>query len=219
MDVSVVIPVYRNKETLRELHSRLCTVLAPYEFEIIFVNDACPDGSLPVLRTLNPALLVANSYNLGQHRSVLAGMVQAKGKIVVVMDADLQDEPETIPVLLQRLAKGGVHCVFAGRRGAYEAWHRLITSFVFKSILSYLTGVPRSAGMFFAADRQLVDRLLAYRDSDPFVVAMIGCTGLRVTSVPIRRQARHSGKSSYSSLGRLSIGWRAIKLVFRLKTR
>ena len=221
MDVSIVLPVYRNADALEELHRRLCAVMQKEDlsFEIVFVDDRSPDRSLELLKTLRPATVIANAFNLGQHRSVLCGIGRASGGIVVVMDADLQDEPETIPLLLRRLERGDVHCVFAGRRGLYEAWHRQVTSLLFHSLIRLITGVPRGAGMFFAADRLMVSRLLAYRDPDPFVVAMIGCTGLRVTAIPVQRRARPFGRSSYSSWSRLSIGIRAIKMIYRLKFR
>lgn len=210
-EVTVVIPVYRNRETLRELHSRLRKVFETgrSSYEIIFVDDSCPEGSLAVLEELtrndSRVATLALEENTGQHRAVLTGLRFARGKATVVMDADLQDPPEAIPFLLSKM-KEGFDAVFAGRRGRYEARSRLLTSRLFKELLHLLCGVPADAGMFFAISRQMVERLLAINEPHPFLVAMIGSAGLSMTSVPVVRVSRPDGGSAYSSWKRLKTG-------------
>lgn len=206
-ELSVVVPVYRNGATLAELHGRLRAVLetlAP--FEVLFVDDGCPEDSRTVLERLagedpRVAVLVLER-NVGQHRAILAGLAHARGEWVVVMDGDLQDPPEAIPELLQGAATGA-RAVFAGRRGAYESTGRLATSRLFKWLLHRLCGVPLDAGIFVALHRSLVRRLLELGGPRPFVVAMIGCTGLPSVSVPVSRVPRPIGVSAYSGWGRL----------------
>jgi glycosyltransferase involved in cell wall biosynthesis len=177
--------------------------------EIIFVEDACPSGSLVVLQRLalrdSRVAVISLAQNVGQHRAVLIGLGYARGKSIVLLDADLQDPPEAIPFLLRGL-NGGAAAVFAGRRGAYESIPRLASSFVFKVLLHLLAGVPADAGMFVAFDRRVADRLLAYRPRWPFVVAMIGGTGLPLASIPIRRDRRPSGRSAYTPWDRFRVG-------------
>jgi glycosyltransferase involved in cell wall biosynthesis len=210
-EVSVVSPVYRNADTLEGLHARIAECLegARVPFELIFVEDACPEGSLAVLERLalhdSRVAIISLAQNVGQHRAVLIGLPYARGKSIVLLDADLQDPPEVIPLLLRGL-KGTSAAVFAGRRGAYESLPRLATSFVFKSLLHLVAGVPTDAGMFVAFDRRVADRLLTFRPRWPFVVAMIGSTGLPMTSIPIRRDRRSSGRSAYTAWGRLRVG-------------
>jgi glycosyltransferase involved in cell wall biosynthesis len=205
-ELSVVVPVYRNAATLAALHRRLRAVLEPLgTHEILFVDDGCPDGSRAVLQELaasdrRVAALVLD-HNVGQHHAILAGLAHARGEWVVVMDADLQDPPEAIPDLL-RAGGTGARAVFAGRRGNYEAAGRLATSRLFKRALHRLCGVPSDAGCFVALHRSLVTRLLELGGPRPFVVAMIGCTGLPSISVPVEREARASGTSAYSGWGR-----------------
>jgi len=178
-------------------------------FEIIFVEDACPSGSLVVLQRLarrdSRVAVISLEQNVGQHRAVLIGLRYARGKSIVLLDADLQDPPEAIMLLLQGL-DGGAATVFAGRRGAYESLPRLASSFIFKLLLHLLAGVPADAGMFVAFARRVADRLLTYRSRWPFVVAMIGSTGLPMTSIPIRRVRRSSGGSAYTFWDRLRVG-------------
>lgn len=213
--VSVVAPVYRNEPTLAELHRRVAAAVegAGARLDLVLVCDASPDGSPALIEALATrdarvqALLLAR--NVGQQRAVVEGLRRARGEAVVVLDADLQDPPEAIPALLDGLAAGW-DAVFAGRRGRYESLGRLATSRVFKRLLALAAGVPADAGMFVAMTRAVADRVAALAEPRPFVVAMIGCTGARTTSIPVRR-ARAAGRiSSYTGWTRLRTGLSAL---------
>lgn len=223
-DVSVVVPVYRNGDTLQALHDRLQRVLRRERlaYEILFVNDGCPCGSLAVLSRLaavdSGVRVIALPENVGQHRAVLAGLAQAHGRSAVIMDADLQDPPEAIPQMLAELKQDRC-AVFAGRRGRYESRGRLATSRLFKSVLHVLSGLPRDAGMYVAMNREMIRRLLGRREQNPFVVAMIGATRLPVTSIPIERCRRPSGESSYSAAMRTRVAYTAIRIAVRAAMR
>ena len=223
-EVSVVVPVYRNVETLRELHRRLCRTLEAQmlSFEVIFVDDACPAGSFTVLdelarRDSRVAVLVLER-NVGQHRAVLAGLAHARGEWTIVMDADLQDPPEAIPDLLAK-GREGYAAVFAGRRGRYESFLRLFTSRLFKGLLHLLCRVPADAGLFVALNRTITERLPVLGGPKPFVVAMIGCIGLPMSSVPVARARRPIGASAYSFRARLKSAWRALVWVASWRCR
>jgi glycosyltransferase involved in cell wall biosynthesis len=223
-DVTVVVPVYRNRSTLRRLHRLLAESLEEHgqEFEALFVDDACPEGSLEVLRSLSaedPRVSVLSLYrNVGQQRALMGGLATALGDRVVVMDADLQDPPEAVPRLLARLDRGPA-AVFAGRRGRYESSARHLTSRLFKGALHRLSGVPADAGAFVAMDRRMVERLLAFRESRPFLVAMIGATGLPVDSIPVRRSPRQDGRSAYSASRRLATAAGALRWAWARRSR
>jgi glycosyltransferase involved in cell wall biosynthesis len=222
--VSVVVPVYRNAETVSELHCRLCCALEAWSlpFELLFIDDGCPDGSLREVTALardDPRVAgLALARNVGQQRAALVGLHHARGEWTVIMDGDLQDPPEAIPDLLVR-GSDGYAAVFAGRRGAYESRGRLLTSRLFKRVLSILCGVPADAGIFVALHRPLVERLLAMDGRDPFIVAMIGCTGLPTVSLPVVRAVRPRGASAYSSWMRLRGGWRGVSYALIWKWR
>ncbi len=224
LEVSVVVPVYRNADTLPELHRRLCRVLESHSlsFELLFVDDACPTGSLAVLEALaqsDPRVAaLALDSNVGQHRAVLAGLAQARGRWMVVLDADLQDPPEAIPGLLVK-GQQGFAAVFGGRHGRYESWPRLFTSRMFKALQHLLSGVPADAGMFVALSRPMAERLLAMSGAEPSMVAMMGCTGLPLASIPVTRAARPGGASAYSFWGRVRSGWRAFAWVLAWRWR
>ena len=220
-DVSVVVPLFRNAETLPELCRRLLQVLeaAGLSCEVVLVDDCSPDGTPAVAeRLVGEDLrlgLVALDRNVGQHRAVLAGLNHARGSRAVVLDGDLQDRPEFIPTLLAR-AQEGFDAVFAGRRGRYQSLHRTFTSFVYKSIQHVLCGVPGDAGMFIVLSRRLVERLVDFGGSHRLTVpTLIGLSGMPCTSVPMVRPRRPTGRSSYSSLRRFSLGIANILAILR----
>lgn len=214
-EVSVVLPVYRNRATVEELYVRLCRTLEDVTpaFELLFVDDACPEVSRDVLASLVArdrrvrAIILAE--NIGQHRAVLAGFDHVRGRHVVVMDADLQDPPEAVAELLGA-RDGDMGVVFAGRRGRYESRGRLVTSRIFKRTLGLVSGTPRDAGMFFVAGRRVVERVLELGWRRPFVVAMVAAVGSPVRSIPVERLPRPSGQSSYSAFGRMRSASRAL---------
>lgn len=225
-EISVVVPIYRTVDTLRPLYDRLRRVLEGHSlsFELVFVDDGCPDGSLAVLRELaasdSRVAVVALPRNMGQHRAILAGLRQARGNRVVVLDADLQDPPEAIPDLLNVMDAGaGAAAVFAGRRGRYESRLRLLSSRLFKTLLHLLCGVPPDAGLFVAMDRRMIERLLAFQVSRPFLVALIGCSGLPLASIPVVRSPRPSGRSAYNFWKRLRNACGAIAWVLAWRWR
>ncbi|MCX6026867.1 MAG: glycosyltransferase family 2 protein, partial [Chloroflexi bacterium] len=204
----MVVPVYRNATTLEDLAARLAQVLAPSgsSYEVIFVEDASPDNSRQLLACLTRSRpevkAVYLARNRGQHRAVLAGLACARGAWTVVMDGDLQDPPEAIPLLLAKAAEGFA-VVFAARRGRYESPGRRRTSRAFKWLLARLLHLPEDAGMFMALDRRMVRLLLEMQGPPPFLVAMVGCLNPPLATVPVQRAMRAHGRSAYSSLGRL----------------
>jgi glycosyltransferase involved in cell wall biosynthesis len=229
-EVSVVVPVYRNRQTLRELHRRLAAALEGRSHQLVFVDDACPEGSRALLEELaaeDPLVDVVHlERNRGQHRAVLAGLEVADARRVVVLDADLQDPPEAIPALLRRLGKEGEGpaAVFAGRRGRYESRFRLLTSKVFKWALHVVAGVPPDAGLFVAMDRRMVEALLSYREARPFLVGMMGLSGLPLDSIPVERRPRTAGQSAYrfrdrAATGTAALVWAARRRLMRQRQR
>jgi glycosyltransferase involved in cell wall biosynthesis len=229
-DLSVVLPVYHNRETLRALHENLSAVLGRLGggYELIFVNDACPEGSGHVLEQMARddarVAVLTLERNMGQQRAVLTGLRRARGRWVVVMDADLQDPPEAIPALLDagQMSTAGqppAAAVFAGRRGRYESPLRLLTSRMFKRAMRFLCGVPADAGLYVAMNREMIKRVLALDNPRPHLVAMIGCAGLPVVSIPVRRAERTAGRSAYTSWDRFEVAWDALTWTLAHKLR
>ena len=222
--MSVVVPVYRNADTLRELHARVATTLegAALSFELIMVDDACPAGSGAVMNEIargdSRVRVVTMPANSGQHRALLAGIAVGTGEWTVLMDGDLQDPPEAIPQLIAA-GEGGYTVVYAGRRGKYQSSRRLFSARIYRKVLHVASGIPRDAGLFVAMRRTVAERLLTLDGPEPSINSMIWCTGSRMTSIPVLRASRAIGVSSYSGWKRLRAAWRAFAWILWWKTR
>jgi glycosyltransferase involved in cell wall biosynthesis len=222
-DVSVVLPLHRNADSVAELCGRLSDVLRSRgaSYEIILVDDACPEGSGAVARELanrnSNIIAIHNDVNLGQQRSVLRGLARASGRVVVIMDADLQDRPEEIPLLLEEFSKGSWGAVFAAARRRHNSRSRLFTSLVFKSLMRWICGIPAGSGLFVALTQESARRILSIQLDRPYVLAMIGCAGISMTSVPVERASRPHGQSAYSKRMRLREGFMALTTTLFLK--
>lgn len=212
-ELSVVLPVFRNERELEALHRRLAAVLArlPYESEILYVNDCSPDRSIEVIERLANrdarVVLVDRPRRGGQHRAVLDGLAQSRGRVIVVLDADGQDPPEAIPQLLHRLEHPGdapvADAVFAVRRGIYQPLLRMISSRMFKTFLWALSGLPADAGMFFAITAGLASRILAVEPRYPYVSVMVAALARRLVAFPVVRGYSDSSSSAYRSRDRV----------------
>jgi glycosyltransferase involved in cell wall biosynthesis len=201
--------VYGNEATLAPLAARLAEALAGRTWRLRLVVDASPDDSAAVgsrLAAGDRRIAVTElTENVGQHRALAAGLAaEPDADVWVCLDADLQDPPEAVPLLLDRLAHGDVDAVFAGRRGAYETFGRRLTGTLHRRVAARLTGLPNDAGAFLAmapAARAAV--LAAMDDGAPSVVLAVGRAGRPATSVPVARHRRPVGTSAWTPRARL----------------
>ncbi len=211
--LSIVIPVYKNKDTLREMHKRIVETfkLTEHSFELIFVDDGCPEGSITILRELaiedERVVVVVLDKNVGQNSATLTGLKFAEGQYSLIMDADLQDPPEAIPQLVDEIAKG-YGAVFAGRRGKYQSFSRFASSILFKGIQHMLSGVPVDAGVFMIINNEVTEYLVSADQN--YIVPMVGFSKRPMTSIPIKRSKREKGRSSYNFKRRFLKGFNTI---------
>jgi glycosyltransferase involved in cell wall biosynthesis len=207
--VAVVTPVYRNEATLEPLAERLADALAGRAWRLRFVVDASPDGSAAVARRLaaaDPRIAVTGlTENVGQHRALATGLAaESDAEAWVCLDADLQDPPEAVPLLLDRLGQCDVEAVFAGRRGAYESLGRRLTGTLHRRVAARLTGLPPDAGAFLAMGPAVRHAVLADMAAGaPSLVLAVGRSGRPVTSVPVVRERRPVGTSAWTARARL----------------
>ncbi|MFD2093502.1 glycosyltransferase [Blastococcus deserti] len=220
--VSVVVPVYGNADTLGTLAERLATALAGRDWRLRLVIDASPDDSVAVAGALaagDPRIAVTGlTVNVGQHAALAEGLAaEPDAEAWVCLDADLQDPPEAVPVLLDRLAGGDVGAVFAGRRGRYESPVRRLTGTVHRWIAARLTGLPPDAGAFVAMDAAVRAAVLtAVADEGaPSVVLGVARARVPVTSVPVARDRRPVGRSAWTGRARLRQSARSLAWALR----
>jgi len=206
MLLSVIVPCYNEELVLRATHERLSQVLAglpELSCEFLFVNDGSQDQTQQILETLqlsDPRVRVLRlSRNFGHQIAVTAGLEEATGDAVVIIDADLQDPPEIIPEMIQRWREGN-HVVYglrAEREG--ESKFKLWTAKLFYRIINRLsdTKIPVDAGDFRLLDRKVVQVLKAMPERARFLRGMVSWAGFSQTSVTYQRAARHAGESKY----------------------
>lgn len=202
---SIVAPAFNEEETLAEFYRHVRQVMDRLgePWELIVVNDGSSDRTMEVLRQLHAddprVCVISFARNFGHQIAVTAGLDHARGRAVVVIDADLQDPPEVIPELIARWREGYhvVYGVRAEREG--ETWFKLFTARLFYRLIGALTDVdiPMEAGDFRLLDRQVVDELRAMRERHRFIRAMTSWVGYRQIGVPYRRQPRFAGETKY----------------------
>jgi glycosyltransferase involved in cell wall biosynthesis len=218
--VAVVVPVYGNEATLIALYDRLAAALAGRPWRLRLVIDSSPDQSSSVAALLAAAddrvAVTVLDVNVGQHRALEIGLAAEPDALGwVCLDADLQDPPEAVVLLLDRLAQGDVRAVFAGRRGTYENLLRRLTGQLHRALLARLTGLPADAGAFLALDARARRVVLAARA--PSLVAAIGASRLPTTSVPVERAPREQGRTAWTM--RRRVGQSARTLLWAARRR
>lgn len=203
--ISIVVPVYLGEACLRELYTRLCAVLTPItpNFEIVLVEDRSPDESWAVVRQLcaeDPRVVgLRLSRNFGQHPAITAGMERARGEWVVVMDCDLQDPPEAIPLLYAR-AQQGFHVVVAARTQRKEGLIKRGMSAAFYWVFNQLADVPYNGrcGNFRIMSRRTCDAFIRLRESSRLFGPMVDWLGFSRTEIDVEQAPRFAGESSYT---------------------
>lgn len=205
MDISIVIPVYGCRACLAELHSRLVAtlqVITPH-FEIILVNDSCPQNSWEVIKEIASKDLRVKgldlSRNFGQIRAITAGLHYAEGDWVVVMDCDLQDKPEEITHLYAK-AQEGYDVVFSRRAVRKDSFFKRLSSKIFYTIYGYFTsgGFDSTICNFSISRRVVVDNYKRMGDQNRAFILFIKWMGFKSTAIDVDHSERASGKSSYT---------------------
>ncbi len=205
MEISVVIPVYGCRAALPELHRRLTEVLKQIteSYEIILVNDGCPQNSWEVIREIcgrdSHVAGLELSRNFGQMKALLAGLDYSTGDWVVVMDCDLQDRPEEIPNLYRK-AQEGYDYVIASRKSRRDSGLKKFFSGCFYSLYSYMTGVkfdPSLCG-FSICSRKVIDEYCGMRELHRAFTMYLLWMGYHWTTVSVDHDERYEGKSGYS---------------------
>lgn len=206
-DVSIVIPVFNEVDNLRELVERVGAAMAPsgYRFELIAVDDGSSDGSAELLEQLARdhgwLRAVPLTRNYGQSSALQAGFDRVRGRYVVTLDADLQNEPLDIPLLLRRLETDpGIDMVSGWRRERQDAaLSRRLPSRIANRLISRATRVPlHDYGCALKAYRRhIIDRIRLYGELHRFIPSLARDAGARIAEMPVRHHARTRGQSKY----------------------
>ena len=206
MTISCIVPVYNEQEVLEQSYLRLSGALEQTgeSYELIFVNDGSSDRSGEILRALCAAdprcRAVFFSRNFGHQAAVTAGMDEARGDAVVIIDADLQDPPELIPVMLDMWRQGCmvVYGKRTERRG--ETAFKKLTASVFYRVLNSLseTDIPADTGDFRLIDRKVCETVRGMPEHNRYLRGMIAWVGFRQAAVEYVRDERAAGSTKYT---------------------
>jgi len=203
-EVSVVIPVFNEESNLREMHSRVVATMeqAGRTFEIVAVNDGSTDNSYDLLKRIRAdddrLRIVHLARNFGQTPALYAGFANVRGKFVVMLDADLQNPPEEIPKLIEKLDEG-YDVVNGWREHRQDSLFRRSASRVFNLCLTRLMHVRiRDCGCSLKAfRREITDRMSVLKHRSRYLPADIVWLGARMTEVKVEHTRRRSGESKY----------------------
>lgn len=205
-EISVAIPVFNEAQNLRALVARLVPTLEATvsSFEIVFVDDGSSDATLEVLRELHAAdsRLTALSFsrNFGKEIAIAAGLDHARGKAVVLMDADLQHPPETIAAFVAKWREGYKNVYGQRRDRATDPKLRTLFTTLYYALFDRFgdTPLPRGAGDFRLLDRQAIDALGKMRERARFSKGLFAWIGFKSIGVPFEVEERAAGSSKYS---------------------
>jgi polyisoprenyl-phosphate glycosyltransferase len=201
--LSVVTPVYRAEDCLEELYRRLVAVLSgiTQDFEIIMVEDCGGDRSWEIIRELarrDPRVKgIQFSRNFGQHYGITAGLDHCDGDWVVVMDCDLQDRPEDIPLLYAK-AREGYDVVHARRDRRQDALVKRWAADLYFKVLEYFADLTYETGNFRILSRKVVENFRRLREQLRYSEGLINWMGFPAAYVEVRQAERFAGQSSYT---------------------
>lgn len=199
---SVVVPIYNEKGSLRELHRRLLAVMAQLgrEFEIIFVDDGSIDGSFEVMKDLAPLKAVRLKRNFGQSTAIGVGFELAQGDVIITIDSDLENEPEDIPRLLEKLNEG-FDMVSGWRKSRWQGKpiSRYLPSWLANKLISSIsrTYLNDNGCQLKVYRREILQNINMTGERHRMIAAFIALEGGRITEIPISFKKRKYGKTKY----------------------
>ena len=202
MQLSFVLPVCNEQDSLRQLYGEIVEHTPVQAFEMIFVDDGSTDDSYAVLRQLAEAdqriRLVRFRTNFGKAAALQTGFAHARGDVVITMDTDLQDNPAEIPNMLARLDEGW-DLVSGWKKKRHDPLGKRLPSKIFNGVTSRVSGLRLhdfNCG-FKAYRREVVQELDVYGELYRYIPALAHTMGFRVTEMPVEHRARTHGRSKY----------------------
>ena len=213
--ISIVIPVYNEAESLVQLQSELMKIMTDYDHEIVFVDDGSNDNSLQMIRRGSRVRVLEFVKNTGQSAAIYAGLRAAQGEILVLIDSDLQNDPNDIPLLLAEMEKGAdLVCGFRTKRK--DTWFKRFQSTIANAVRSRFTkdGVRDTGCTLKAMRRECREALVPFYGMHRFIPALIKGAGYRIVEIPVHHRARQYGSSKYGFGNR---AWRATIDMFAVR--
>ncbi len=197
-EVSVVIPLYNEEENISILQQELRAALAGISFEILFVDDGSQDQTLGRIERSDVVTVLEFEKNAGQSAAMYAGIHAATGKVIVLLDGDLQNDPADIPRLLEQIAAGAdLVCGYRAKRR--DSLPKKITSRIANFVRSRFTrdGVRDTGCTLKAMRKECASALIPFRGMHRFIPALIKGAGFKIVELPVNHRPRRFGISKY----------------------
>lgn len=204
MTLSILVPVYNERASLQELLNQIVASCsqANLDYEVIFVDDGSNDGSWDLIKQLSTETDrvrgVRFRRNFGKAAALSAGMQTVRGELVMMMDADLQDDPAEIPRFLERIAAGS-DVVNGWKKRRLDPWHKVYPSLVFNGLVSWLTGLSlhdHNCGLK-CFRREVTSEIRLYGELHRFIPVLAHARGFKVTELEVNHRPRQHGHSKY----------------------
>jgi len=217
--ITLIIPVYNEKDVLGELYKRLNSIIhnMNIDFEILFINDGSTDESLEIIKNFQlldkRISLIDLSRNYGKEIALAAGFDHALGDAVILIDADLQDPPELIPLLVKEWQTNGYDDVYAKRKQRKgESYLKKFTSFLFYRFLESLSSVPiqKDTGDYRLLSRKAVDAIKKMRENCRYTKGLYSLIGFKKKAVEFVREQRFAGKTKWNYFKLLNLAFDGI---------
>jgi dolichol-phosphate mannosyltransferase len=215
--ISIVSPVYRADKIVENLVTEIQAVMRQLNltYEIILVDDRSPDDSWNVMKLLSARneniKSIRLSRNFGQHPAIIAGLSQAKGEWIVVMDCDLQDQPKEIAKLYNK-AQEGFKIVQARRKNREDNFLKKLSSKIFSKVYGYFTDTKydNEIGNFGIYHNKVIQSIFKISDYIKFFPLFVDFVGFKSTSIEVEHAPRESGTTSYSFSKLVSLAFNTI---------
>ena len=225
LDISIVIPVYNERENLILLDKKITKSIKPLnkDYEVILVDDGSVDGSVDLIRKLkneNPCLrLIRFDRNYGQTAAFAAGFSKARGNIIVTMDADLQNDPADIPLLLDKINQYDVVCGWRYKRN--DPWIKKLSSRIANAVRNTLSeeSIADTGCSLKAFRRKCFQNIKLYNGMHRFFPTLMKMEGFSVTQVKVGHYPRVHGYSKYNISNRLFASFKDLLAIRWMKKR
>lgn len=206
--ISVIIPVFNEKDSVAALHAELLSVLGGIKvpFEIIFVDDGSTDGTVAELKKLHPVQNIIFTRNFGKSQALQAGFRAAKGDYVFTLDGDLQDDPHEIPKFLEAMKGGSYDLVCGWKQNRIDSFAKKSVSKIANGLTRFFTGttVHDMNCCFKLYRKEVVKSLHLYGDMHRYIPALVTNLGFSISEVPVNHRDRKFGVTKYGNFRRFS---------------
>lgn len=217
--ISILIPLYNEELVLDQLFGRVFAILeknfSDYGWEVICIDDGSRDTTYKRLvdfQKLYPVIkIIKFSRNFGHHKAISAGLDYASGDYIVLMDGDLQDQPEEIPALFSKLQKG-YDVVYGIRKQKQFSWFKRLRSSLFITVIKWLMDekIELNTSIFRIIRKSVLDNVVQLREKNRFVLGLIGWVGFKTGSIEVEHGERTKGVTKYSLKKELKLAMDAI---------